>query len=140
MDRSDGKFVRRMLDARGFTLIEMMMVMVIFLILAALAAGRYERSIVRAREAALHSDLRYMREAIQNYTNDKQQAPQALDDLVSAGYLHDIPLDPLTRNKDWRADTCDLLLSPEQTTTGICDVHSNSDQTSPFEGTPYSSW
>lgn len=140
MHTPDGKFVGRIGDARGFTLIEMMMVIVIFLILATLAAGRYERSIVRAREAALHSDLRFMREAVQNYTNDKQQAPQTLDDLVSAGYLHDIPLDPVTRNKDWRAETCDLLLSPEQTTTGICDVHSNSDQVSPFEGTPYSSW
>ena len=126
--------------ARGFTILEMMIVITIILILLALGAGRYQQSVVRAKEAALKQDLLVMRQAIDQYTLDKQQAPQSLEDLVQAGYLREVPMDPITRLKDWRTDTCDLLLSPDQTTIGICDVHSNSDRTSPFEGSGYSTW
>lgn len=114
--------------------------MTIIVILASMAAVRYDKSIQRAKEAALHQDLSVMRQAIQQYTLDKEQAPQSLDDLVSAGYLRAIPNDPITGTKDWTVDTSDILLSPEQTSTGITDVHSSSDQISPFENTAYSSW
>jgi general secretion pathway protein G len=124
----------------GFTLIEMMIVVTIILILASMAAVRYDRSILRAKEAALHQDLSVMRQAIEQYTLDKQQAPQSLDDLVSAGYLSAIPTDPITGAKDWTTQTSDLLLSPEQSSTGITDVHSSADGVSPFENTPYNSW
>jgi general secretion pathway protein G len=125
---------------RGFTLLELMVVMAIIAILATLAAGHYEQSIVRAREAALRQDLAEIRKAIQNYTLDKEAAPTSLDDLVSAQYLHEIPTDPITRQKDWNTESCDTVLSPDQSLIGICDVHSASDKVSPFEKTAYSSW
>jgi general secretion pathway protein G len=126
--------------AAGFTLIELMIVITIILILASMAAVRYDRSIIRSKEAALHQDLSVMREAIDQYTLDKAQAPQSLDDLVAAQYLRQIPVDPITGTRDWQTTTSDLLLSPEQTSTGITDVHSGSDAVSPFEGTPYNTW
>ncbi len=124
----------------GFTLLELMVVIAIILVLLGLAAGGYQRSHLRAKEAALKQDLVVMRQAIQQYTLDKQAAPQSLDDLVSGGYLREVPTDPITRKKDWRVENENILLSPEQTGTGISDVHSVSDQVSSFEQTPYSSW
>ena len=121
-------------------MLELMIVITIILILLSLAAGNYQQSVVRAREAALKQDLFVLRQAIEQYTLDKQQAPQSLDELVSAGYLREVPLDPITRQKDWRVVYEDVLLSPEQTGTGITDVHSSSEKVSPFEGTPYSTW
>jgi general secretion pathway protein G len=94
----------------------------------------------RSREAVLKQDLYTMRQAIQQYTLDKQASPASLDDLVSAKYLGSIPVDPITRAKDWHVDSEDVLLTPEQTSSGITDVHSSSDTISPFENTPYSSW
>jgi general secretion pathway protein G len=126
--------------SRGFTLLELMIVMAIILILATIGAGRFEQSLVRAHEAALKQDLFVMRNAIQQYTLDKEAAPSSLDDLVSAGYLREIPVDPITRQKDWNTSSDDFLYSPDQTSTGITDVHSSSDQISPFENTAYSSW
>jgi general secretion pathway protein G len=125
---------------RGFTLLELMIVITIILILLSLGTGRYQQSVVRAKEAALKQDLAVMRQAIHQYTVDKQQAPQSLEDLVSAGYLREVPVDPFTQRKDWELVFEDLLLSPEQSTTGITDVRSRSDRVSPFEGTPYNQW
>ncbi|HXN21904.1 MAG TPA: prepilin-type N-terminal cleavage/methylation domain-containing protein [Candidatus Dormibacteraeota bacterium] len=125
---------------QGFTLLELMIVITIILILMTIGAGRYEKSVIRAREAALHQNLNAMRQAIEQFTLDKQAAPQSLDDLVSAHYLREIPTDPLTHRKDWNTSAEDFVLSPEQTSSGITDVHSASDQISPFENTPYSSW
>ena len=125
---------------RCFTLIEIMVVIMIILVLVGMAAARYEQSVTRAREAALKQDLQTMRSAIQQYTLDKQQAPQSLDDLVSAGYLSGIPEDPITRTRDWHADFGDFVLSPDQSAGGMTDVHSTSDTASPFEHTPYNTW
>lgn len=124
----------------GFTLLEVMIVLAIIVIIIGMAAGRYQQSLVKAREGVLHQDLRVMREAIQQFTLDKQAAPQSLDDLVSAGYMRDVPTDPMTQRKDWQVVNEDILLSPDQTATGITDVHSSSNSVSPFENTPYSSW
>jgi general secretion pathway protein G len=124
----------------GFTLLELMIVLAIIVIILGMAAGRYQQSIVKAKEAVLHQDLRVMRDAIQQFTLDKQAAPQSLDDMVSAGYMREIPTDPITQRKDWQVETSDVLLSPDQTTTGITDVHSSANTISPFESTPYSSW
>jgi general secretion pathway protein G len=126
--------------SRGFTLLELMIVMAIILILATLGAGRYEQSIIRAHEAALKQDLFVMRNAIQQYTLDKEAGPNSLDDLVSSGYLREIPRDPITKQKEWMTSSDDLLASPDQTAPGITDVHSASDAISPFENTAYSSW
>jgi len=124
----------------GFTLIEMLIVITIIFILIGMAAGRYERSVLRAREATLKQDLFVMRQAIQQYTLDKQAAPSSLDDLVHAQYIQQIPTDPITRTKTWHADMEDVLLTPEQTGTGLTDVHSTSEAVSPFENTAYNTW
>jgi general secretion pathway protein G len=124
----------------GFSLLELMIVLTIIMILATLAAGRYDRSVLRSKEAVLKQDLYTMRQAIQQYTLDKQAGPGSLDDLVGAKYLGAIPVDPITRAKDWKTDSEDILLTPQQTSPGITDVHSSSEAISPFENTPYSSW
>ena len=126
--------------AAGFTLLEMLIVIMIILILAGIAIGRYEKSVLRAKEATLKQDLFVMRQAIQQYTLDKQAAPASLDDLVQGKYLSGVPNDPLTRNKDWHLDFENVLLSPEQASSGLTDVHSSSDAISPFENTAYSTW
>jgi general secretion pathway protein G len=125
---------------RGFTLIELMIVIAIILILLGIAAPRYDRAVLRARESKLHQDLSVMRQAIDNYTLDKEAAPQSLEDLQQAGYLRSIPIDPMTQQRDWQTKVGDTVLSPDQVTVGIEDVHSNSAQISPFEGTAYNTW
>jgi len=131
---------RRGFGAAGFSLLEMMIVITIILILAGIAAARYERSVLRAKEATLKQDLFVMRNAIQQYTLDKEAGPASLDDLVAGKYLSGIPTDPITRSKDWHVDFDQVLLDPLQTTPGLTDVHSSSDQVSPFENTPYNTW
>ena len=126
-------------------MLELMVVIAIIMILLGLAAGKYQRSLLRSKEAALKQDLWVMRQAIQQYTLDKDAAPQSLDELVdhkdgNGGYLREVPLDPITQRADWVPVTEDVLLSPEQTATGISDVHSASNETSPFTNTAYSSW
>lgn len=128
--------------ARGFTLIELMIVVSIILILIGIAAGLYQRSVSHAREAVLRSDLKVMRDAIDHYTLDKEAAPQSLDDLVNAQsqYMREIPVDPMTHQKDWQVEMGDTVMSPDQSTTGIVNVHSNSNAVSPFDGTAYNTW
>ena len=124
----------------GFTLIELMIVMTIIFILLGIAAGQYRTSLIRAHEAVLKSDLKVLREAIDNYSVDKEAAPQSLEDLKQAHYLHEIPIDPMTHAADWQLVYEDVLLSPDQSSSGVSDVHSNSDKVSPFEQTPYNQW
>jgi len=124
----------------GFTLIELMIVISIIIILIGIAAVQYQRSVQRAREATLKQDLQAMRQSIDNYTLDKQAAPQSLDDLAQAGYLRSVPKDPMTSAADWDLQFDSVVLSPEQSGTGLVDVHSHSGATSPFEGTPYNQW
>jgi general secretion pathway protein G len=132
----------RLSSAKGFTLIELMIVVSIIMILIGVAAMMYQRSVVKAKEAVLKSDLKTMREAIDHYTLDKETAPQSLEDLVSpqSQYLREIPTDPMTNAKDWHTDFGDTVMSPDQSGTGIVDVHSNSDKVSPIDGTPYNTW
>jgi len=130
---------RRKRSERAFTLLELAIVMTIIIILATIGVARYEQALVQAHEAALRQDLAEMRKAIQNYTLDKEAAPTSLDDLVTAQYLPQIPNDPMTHQKDWNVTDCDALLSADQVSTGICDVHSGSDANS-LGGAAYSSW
>ncbi len=117
-----------------------MIVISIILILVSIAAPIYSSSIVRAKEAVLKDDLFTMRSVISQYTLDKQRAPQSLDDLVQAGYIKQIPMDPFTNARDtWTVDQEDVLLSVDQQQPGITDVHSGSTAIS-SDGTPYSSW
>ncbi len=124
----------------GFTLIELLIVMSIVTILISLAIPIYQRSILRAKEAVLHNNLFTIRQVIDEYTYDKQKAPQTLDDLVQEGYLRQIPNDPMTgSNTTWRIVMEDALQSVDQTEPGIFDVHSGSDKTS-LDGSPYADW
>lgn len=124
----------------GFTLVELMIVMLIIGILAAIAIPKFTAAVKSAREAALKEDLHVMRTAIQSYTMDKDKAPQSLDDLVQSGYLRAIPVDPMTQSRStWVTDSSDTYSSIDQSQTGITDVHSGSDETG-SNGKPYSSW
>lgn len=124
----------------GFTIIELMIVLTVIGILLSIAVPTYQRSLVRANEAVLRSNLFTIRTMIDEYTYDKQKAPQQLSDLVDAGYLRQIPVDPITKsNQSWRVIMEDALTSTNQTEPGIFDVKSGSDKTS-LEGTPYSDW
>jgi general secretion pathway protein G len=126
--------------SRGFTLVELMVVMLIISILLAIAVPSYISTIRAAREAALREDLHTLRDAIEQYTEDKEQAPQSLDDLVQAGYLKSMPVDPMTHTADtWVPSQSDSYSSVDQSQTGINDVHSGSDQTG-SNGEPYSQW
>jgi len=124
----------------GFTLMELMIVMMIIGILTTLAIPSFKAAIKSAQEAVLKEDLRVMRSAIDSYTMDKQKAPQSLDDLVQEGYLKAIPEDPMTKARDtWVTDMSDSLHSLDQTDPGIDDVHSGSQETG-SDGQPYSTW
>jgi len=124
----------------GFTMIELMIVITIILILIGMAAQNYGKTVQHARETTLHHDLQVMRQAIDNYTLDKQAAPQSLEDLVQAGYLRKVPVDPITGAADWVPQYDSVVLSPDQSSTGMVDVHSNSPLVSPFEKTPFNEW
>ena len=124
----------------GFTLVELMVVMLIISVLAAIAIPAYIASLRNAREAVLKEDLHVMRQAIDSYTMDKEKGPQSLDDLVQAGYLKEIPTDPMTHSSStWVTATSDVLESVDQSDPGINDVHSGSDEQG-TNGQPYSSW
>jgi len=124
----------------GFTLLELMIVVSIIVILIGIAAMKYDKVIQHSNEAVLRTDLRTMRDAIDHYTLDKQAAPQSIDDLQQAGYLRFVPVDPMTHEKDWVPQFDSVVLSPDQTSTGMVDVHSNSNKPSPFDGTAYNTW
>ncbi|MGD1022216.1 MAG: prepilin-type N-terminal cleavage/methylation domain-containing protein [Candidatus Sulfotelmatobacter sp.] len=129
----------KMRRSRGFTLLEMMIVISIILILMSIALPIYNQSVLRSREAVLRQDLFELRSLISQYTLDKQKAPQSLDDLVTGGYIKTLPKDPTTNEANWEVVQEDILLAVDQQDPGISDVHSASNQTG-TDGTAYSSW
>lgn len=124
--------------SRGFTLLELMIVITIIIILAAIALPQYQKSVRQAREAVLRDDLFQMRKLIDLYGADKGKLPQSLDELVSGGYMREVPTDPFTENKDWSPTTGEDPNS-NNGDQGLTDVHSSSQETG-SDGTPYSSW
>jgi general secretion pathway protein G len=129
----------RLQRSRGFTLLELMIVLSIIMILMAVAVPMYNQSIIQARESVLRSNLSTLRSVISQYTLDKQKAPQSLDDLVTAGYLRQIPVDPMTRQTNWEVVQEDVMLAVDQQDPGITDVHSASSATA-SDGSAYSTW
>ena len=123
----------------GYTLIELIIVMAIISILVGIAVPIYQKSILRAKESVLRQNITTLRTVIDEYTFDKKKAPQTLQDLVTAGYLRAVPLDPITGNDQWITIMEDSLTAVDQTEPGIWDVRSRSDQKS-LEGTLYSEW
>ncbi len=129
-----------LISSQGFTLIELIIVMAIIAILVSIAVPIYANMVRRAKEAVLREDLHTMRTAIDSYTVDKQQAPQSLDDLVQAGYLKSVPVDPMTDNSDtWIPSESDTMTDINETEGGMDDVHSGSEAVG-SDGTTYNTW
>jgi len=125
--------------SRGFTMLELVIVVSIIMIFMAIAIPMYNRSVLRARESVLKSNLDTLNAAIVQYTLDKQKAPQSIDDLKSAGYVEKIPTDPMTNETNWEVEQDDVILSFWQQDPGITGVHSASSAIG-SDGTAYSTW
>jgi general secretion pathway protein G len=124
---------------QGFTLIEMMIVMAIIVILIAVAVPFYQKAITRAKESVLHNNLMAMRNAIDEYSFDKQKAPSSLQDLVKDGYLRDVPKDPIAQSNDWKIIMEDAGQAVNSAEPGIFDIRSTSGKIG-LDGTHYSDW
>src|SRR5438094_3005360 len=129
---------RVFLVAAGFTLLELMIVISIIIVLAAVALPQYQKTVMHARETVLKDDLFRMRSLIDQYAADKGKLPQSLDDLVTAGYIREVPKDPITDEKDWVPVPGEDVYSTEGG-SGMVDVKSGAQETS-TEGTPYTEW
>jgi general secretion pathway protein G len=123
-------------DRRGFTLIEIMVVVAIIVTILSIAVPFYTTAMVRARESVLQSNLFTMRSVIDQFTYDKEEPPQSLDELVSEGYLREIPIDPFTESRDTWQMINDAGPTGE---SGLYDVRSGSDRVA-LNGTAYSEW
>ena len=132
--------IGRARPARGFSFVEMMVVVSIIVILVTMAIPIYNRSIIRAKESVLKNNLFSLRTCIDNYTYDKEKAPQGLQDLITEGYLREVPMDPMVgNNTSWQTVNEDASQALNQSEPGIFDVHSGSDKVG-LDGTPYKDW
>ena len=132
--------VVRQKSRRGFTLVELMIVMAIIVILIGVAIPYYQKSVIRAKESVLRNNLFTIRTLIDEYSYDKQKAPQSLQDLVTDGYIRDLPRDPITNaSNTWKEIREDASQAVNSTEPGLFDVRSGSDKIS-LDGTSYSEW
>ena len=130
----------RLSARRGFSLLELMIVITIIAVLGAIAIPIYRGTVLHARETVLRDNLRELRKVIDQFTADKKKAPQSLQDLVDAGYFRQLPEDPITNsNQTWETVADTSVAAPDQTEAGIIDIHSGSTAVS-SEGTPYNTW
>ncbi len=137
--RLDRKQPRASASAAGFSLLELLIAMFILIILLSVALPTYQRSVQHARETVLRENLFHMRRAIDQYTADKSQAPQSIDDLVEAGYLREVPVDPVNLEKtEWQAVMGDDPNSNEGE-QGLVDVKSLAEGQD-SDGKPYSEY
>jgi general secretion pathway protein G len=126
--------------AAGFTMIELLVVISIIVILASMGMVQYRNSVVRAREAVLKEDLFRMRDAIDQYYADKNKYPSSLEDLVTDGYLREIPIDPITQSKDtWQPVNAEPNVNDATAVPGVYDVKSGSEEMA-LDGTRYADW
>lgn len=127
-------------SAAGFTLIEVLVVVSLVVLLASVGMNQYRNSLQYGREAVLKEDLFRMRDAIDQYHVDKGKYPQGLEDLVTDGYLRQIPVDPITRSADtWQTVNAEPDAQNPSAEPGVYDVKSGSDATA-LDGTPYADW
>ena len=140
-ERGDRTLRPSLPDSRGFSLLELMVVLTLILILASFAMPAYHTMVVRAREATLRDDLFTMRSQIDRFTHDNERGPESLDELVEKEYMGSVPIDPFTgSNETWEVETeTESLSVGGSAPLGIADVHSGSPDTS-LEGTPYNTW
>jgi general secretion pathway protein G len=121
-------------------MIELLIVISVIVVLASMGMVQYRNSVIRAREAVLKEDLFRMRDAIDQYYADKNKYPGSLDDLVSDGYMREIPVDPITQSRDtWQPVNAEANLNDTSGQTGIYDVKSGSEETA-LDGTRYADW
>jgi general secretion pathway protein G len=126
-------------QSKGFTLLELMIVISIIIVLAVIVLPQYQRTVQQARESVLRDDLFQMRKMIDQYAADKGKLPQGLSDLVSAGYLREIPVDPISGRAEWNETTGQDPLSAEGG-SGLTDVHSFATDTALDGQSTYDQW
>jgi general secretion pathway protein G len=126
--------------SRGFTMIELLVVLALIVILASMGMAQYRSSVVHAKESVLKDDLFKMRDAIDQYYADKNQWPNALDALVSEGYLRKLPEDPFTKSATtWQTVPAEPDPNNPSAEVGVYDVKSGSEATA-LDGTKYADW
>jgi general secretion pathway protein G len=126
--------------SRGFTLVELLIVISLISILAAMGLVQYKNSVVSSREAVLRTDLFRMRDAIDQYYADKGRYPADLQALVSDGYLRAVPVDPFTESADtWQTIPAEPDPANPSAEAGVFNVKSGSDRSS-IQGQPYTDW
>lgn len=132
--------LRHLRGVRGFTMIELLVVVTLIVVLASVGMVSYRNSVTRTEEAVLKENLFRMRDAIDQYYADKNKYPQALADLVSNGYLREVPRDPMTKSADtWTTTPAEPDPNNPAAEIGIYDVKSGSERTA-LDGTRYSDW
>jgi general secretion pathway protein G len=130
----------RILGARGFTLIELLVVMTVLVVLAGMGLMQYRNTVRASKEAVLKENLFRMRDAMDQFYADKQKWPSDLSELVSEGYIREIPTDPITQSKDtWQTKTAEPDGNNPASSVGIDNVFSGSEETA-LDGTKYADW